>query len=253
MSARHTDALATVRRHYPDAIPTQEATQRMLDLLDREYAMPCGRLLLADSICADDVNSVEYPPAAAAMVGPFKLGGLNGFPHAGLTGMGAFAGHVPDSGGIVIYHAPHIGVSEAGELGVIRRPGQSRVSGCCGAARAALARLESGALVESRPDELDYQQGTVEQVLLRQRERILTAADRLKEATEVMYEAIAERIDLLVSRTSFPARYLVRFGGILINGDDGAGSFSSARRVLLTDLVTGEVRDLQPALREPTA
>lgn len=248
MPARPVDALAAVRRHYPDAVPTQEATQRLLDLLDREYGMPCGRLLLADSICADDVNSVEYPPAAAAMVGPFKLGGLNGFPHAGLTGMGAFAGHVPDDGGIVIYHAPHIGVSEAGEVGMIRRPSQSRATGCCGAARAALARLESGAITAARPDDLDYQQGTVEQVLLRQRDRILASADRLKEATEVMYEAIAERIDLLVSRTRFPARYLVRFGGILINGDDGAGSFSSARRVLLTDLSTGEVRDLRPAL-----
>jgi hypothetical protein len=248
MPASPATVLPAVRRHYPDAIPTQEATQRLLDLLEREYAMPGGRLLLADSVCADDVNSVEYPAAAAAMVGPFKLGGLNGFPHAGLTGMGAFASHVPDGGGIIIYHAPHIGVSESGDLGVIRRPGQSRATGCCGAARAAVAKLESGAISGGRPDDLDYQQGTVELVLLRQQDRILAAADRLKEATEVMYEAIAERIDLLVSRTSFPARYLVRFGGILINGDDGAGSFSSARRVLLTDLATGEERDLRPAL-----
>lgn len=247
MPIQPADALAAVRRHYPDAITTQDATQRLLDLLESEYRLSSHHLLLADSICADDVNSVEYPPAASAMVGPFKLGGLNGFPHAGLTGMGAFASHVPDGGGIIVYHAPHIGVSESGDLGVIRRPGQSRATGCCGAARAALARLESGTISGER-DDLDYQQGTVELVLLRQKERILAAADRLKEATEVMYEAIAERIDLLVARTNFPARYLVRFGGILINGDDGAGSFSSARRVLLSDLSTGEVRDLQPAL-----
>lgn len=242
------DALAAVRRHYPDAITTQDATQRLLDLLASEYGLPSHRLLLADSICADDVNSVEYPSAATTMVGPFKLGGLNGFPHAGLTGMGAFASHVPDGGGIIVYHAPHIGVSESGALGVIRRPGQSRATGCCGAARAALARLEAGSISGERPDDLDYQQGTVELVLLRKKDRILAAADRLKEATEVMYEAIAERIDLLVSRTTFPARYLVRFGGILINGDDGAGSFSSARRVLLTDLTTGAHRDLKSAL-----
>lgn len=248
MSLSPADALSVVRRHYADALTTQEATERLLHLLEREYGLPCPRLLLADSICADDVNSVEYPPAAAAMVGPFKLGGLNGFPHAGLTGMAAFAGHVPDGGGIVIYHAPHIGVSGDGTLGMIRRPGQQRTTGCCGAARAALARLEAGAIAEARPDDLDYQQGTVEQVLLRGRDRILAAPDRLKEATEVMYEGIAERIDLLVARTTFPAHYVVRFGGILINGDDGMGSFSSARRVLLTDATTGETRDLLPAL-----
>lgn len=242
------EAIAVVRRHYPDAQTTQEATERLLHFLEREYGLPTARLLLADSICADDLNSVEYPPAASAMVGPFKLGGLNGFPHAGLTGMAAFAGHVPDGGGVVIYHAPHIGVSADGAIGVIRRPGQQRTTGCCGAARAALARLEAGAISAARPDDLDYQQGTVEQVLFQGRDRILGAADRLKEATEVMYESIAERVDLLVSRTTFPARYVIRFGGVLINGDDGMGSFSSARRVLLTDATTGETTDLRGAL-----
>lgn len=236
--------LAIVRQHYPEAITTADAVDRMLDLMRAEYALEPEQLLLADSICSDDVNSIEYPRRAFDMLGPFRMGGLNGFPHAGLTGMGAFAGHVPDEGAVVIYHAPHVGISRDGVLGSIRRKGQHKESGCCGAARAALAKLQAGTLVEGPPSELDYQQETIEQLFLRCRERILGAAVPLREATEVMYEAIAERIDLLTSRTTFPARYLVRFGGILVNGDPDMGSFSVARRLVVTDLQSGAERDV---------
>ena len=51
-------------------------------------------------------------------------------------------------------------------------------------------------------------------------------------------------IDLLVGRTRFPARWVVRFGGILVNGDGDMGSFSVARRLLLTDQQSGVTRDL---------
>lgn len=238
------EALAAVRRHYPEALTTDEAVHRLLDLLAEEHGVDARRVLLADSICSDDVNSIEYPERARAMLGPFRLGGLDGFPHAGLTGMGAFAGHVPDDGAVVIYHAPHIGVSRDGTVGVILRAGQHARTGCCGAARAALAKLEAGTLVPGAPSELDYQQETIEQLFLRERARILAAPDRLREATEVMQEAIATRIDLLVARTRFPARWLVRFGGILVNGDADMGSFSAARRVIVTDLRTGEERDV---------
>jgi hypothetical protein len=241
--AADAEALAAVRRHYPEAITTDEAVHRLLDLLAADYGLAPSQVLLADSICSDDVNGIEYPERARAMLGPFRLGGLDGFPHAGLTGMAAFAGHVPDDGAVVIYHAPHVGVARDGTLGMILRVGQHARTGCCGAARAALAKLEAGTLVARPPSELDYQQETIEQLLLREQARILAAPDRLVEATEVMYEAIAARIDLLVGRTRFPARWLVRFGGILVNGDADMGSFSAARRLVITDLRTGEERN----------
>ena len=243
------EALAAVRRHYPGAVTTDEAVHRLLDVVRRECGLDAAQLLLADSICSDDVNSIEYPERAAQMLGPFRLGGLDGFPHAGVTGMGAFAAHVPDGGGVVIYHAPHIGVGRDGTLGMILRPGQHARSGCCGAARAALAKLQAGTLVEATPSDMDYQQGTIEQFLLAARARILGAADPLKEATEVMYEAIATRIDALVARTTFPARWVILFGGILVNGDADMGSYSAARRVVARELGTGAERDLLPLLR----
>jgi len=241
-------ALDIVRSHYPEAETTGVAVDRLLDLMKSEYSLVPSQLLLADSICSDDVNSIEYPPRAFEMVGPFKLGGLDGFPHAGLTGMGAFASHVPDGGAVVVYHAPHIGVSRDGSLGVIRRVGQDRPSGCCGAARAALAKLQAGTIVPSAPSPLDYQQETIEQLFLTEGPRILNAAVPLQEATEVMYEAIAARIDLLVQRTKIPARWLVLFGGILVNGDHDAGSFSVLRRLIVRDLHSGESRDWSAAM-----
>lgn len=242
-------ALAAVRTHYPDAETTGDAVDRLLDLLSREYALDASQLLLADSICSDDVNSIEYPPRAFEMAGPFKLGGLDGFPHAGITGMGAFASHVPDDGAVVVYHAPHIGVSRDGSLGLIRRIGQQRLSGCCGAARAALAKLQKGDIIPSAPSDLDYQQDTIEQLFLAEEARIVDAAQPLQEATEVMYEAIAARIDLLVARTVFPARWLVLFGGILVNGDHDAGSFSVMRRLIVRDLQSGQSRDWTATMR----
>ena len=104
--------------------------------------------MLADSICSDDLNTIEYPKRAYEMLGPFKLGGLDGFPFAGLTGMSAFAHHVPADGAVFVFHGPHIGVSREGDTGVILRPGQTHHSACCaGAIRAVINKMTSGAIV----------------------------------------------------------------------------------------------------------
>ncbi|MCU0649698.1 MAG: hypothetical protein MUF00_17040 [Gemmatimonadaceae bacterium] len=243
------DALAAVRRHYPDALPTGVAVDRLLSLLHARYALAPGDVLLADSVCADDVNSMEYPASAAAMRGPFKLGGLDGFPFVGVTGMGAYAAHVPAHGAFFIYHAPHIGVSRSGVLGEIQRVGQTAPSGCCGAARAALAKLRAGAIVPGDITELDYQQNVLEQVLLAEQARILAADDPLKEATEVMQSAISTRVDALIARTRFNGRYLIVMGAVLINGDHDMGSYTTLRRLVATDLATGLQTDLADAYR----
>jgi hypothetical protein len=245
--------LATVRRHYPDAHSTVESVERHLDLFHRRFGLHAGDILLADSICSDDVNSIEYPKRAFEMPGPFKLGGLDGFPFVGLTGMGAFAAHVPDAGAVFVYHAPHIGVSKDGTVGTILRTGQSVPSGCCGACRAALAQLQAGAIRPGEVDELDYQQHTLEQLLLAQAARITAAPNPLMEATEVIGEAITARLDLLVSRTTYRARYLILSGAILINGDHDMGSFTAPRRLIATDLRAGVTEDLLGSYLDGTA
>jgi len=236
--------LEVVRRHYPDAITTVESVDRLFDLLHRRFGLSPSQIMLADSVCSDDVNIIEYPKRAYEMLGPFKMGGLDGFPFTGITGMGAFAAHVPDDGAVFVYHAPHIGVSKDGSVGTILRKGQTRPSGCCGACRAALAKLQAGTIVAGEITELDHQQNTIEQILLRSAERILGAKNPLMEATEVMHEAIMQRIDLLSSKTKYNARYRILMGAILINGDHDMGSFTAVRRLCATNLATGETECL---------
>lgn len=234
--------LNIVRQHYPNAIATGNSVDILFDIVKRELNLEPHQLMHADSICSDDINSIEYPERARTMLGPFNMGGLNGFPFTGLTGMGAFAGHVPVDGAVFIFYAPHIGITKHGALGEVHRVGQNTTTGCCGAARAALAKLMADEIVENHVTELDHQQNTIEQIFLRSKDRIKKAEIPLKEATEVMYEAIDERICLLLSHTKYPCRYAILGGSILINGDHDMGSFAVLKRFDIVDLETKEVR-----------
>lgn len=244
----HESILSTTQKYFPNAMTTTDAVNKMFALLQEHYQLAPHQLMHADSICSDDVNAMEYPPEAHGMLGPFNMGGLNGFPFTGLTGMGAFAKHVPEDGAVFIYYAPHIGITKDGSVGAINRVGQSQPSACCGAAKAALGKLLNDEIQPGNITELDYQFNTIEQIFLRQQERIRTAAHPLIEATNVMYEAINERIQLLADRTNYPCRYLILMGGILINGDHDLGSFNSCQRFDVIDLPTRQATNLMPLL-----
>src|SRR5688572_12772778 len=142
--------LRIVRQFYPNALTTLDTVNRLFDFLEEKYDIDPFQIMLADSICSDDVNSIEYPARAAEMLGPFKMGGLNGFPFTGLTGMAAFASHIPEDGAVFIYYAPHIGISKDSVPGQIYRMGQTKPSGCCGAARAALQKLIDDQIISGK-------------------------------------------------------------------------------------------------------
>lgn len=230
--------LDIVRQHYPNALPSSEFITTMYAQLKERYDLSPAQLLLAHSICSDDVNNIEYPEEGRAMLGPFNLGGLDGYPFAGLTGMAAFANHVPEAGAAFVFYAPHIGLNQHGELGKIRRVGQSADSGCCGAALAALNKLKMGVIQPGPKDDIDYQQQTIEQLLYAQKDRILAAEFPLREATDVIYEASEARIDELVAKTSFMGRYVLVMGAIIINTDWQSGSFLQLRRYCIFETKT---------------
>jgi len=241
-------SLDVIRTRYPNALSTADTVDRLLDLMDARLAVPPSRIMFGDSICSDDLNAIEYPRRAFDMLGPFKMGGLDGFPFAGLTGMSAFAHHVPDDGAVFLFHGPHIGVSKSGDTGVILRPGHRRHSACCGAIRAAVEKLKTAAIRAGELTELDYQQNVLEQLLLQQRERILSSRCAMAESTEVVYGAIEQRIDVLAARTTYPCRHLVIMGGVLINSDHDVGSFCCFRRLIHVDLETRQEEDWLPEL-----
>jgi hypothetical protein len=152
--------------------------------------------------------------------------------------MGAFASHVPDDGAVFIYYGPHIGITKEGTIGEIHRIGQSKNSGCCGAAKGALGKLVNNQITAGNITELDYQMNTLEQILYDERARVLNAQTPLFEATEVIYEAIDKRIGELVSATNYKCKYVILVGAILINSDSDMGSFTEIRRFEVIDLAT---------------
>jgi hypothetical protein len=237
-------SIASVRKWYPKAMTSVDTVNRLLDTIEKHLALKPGQLMHADSMCCDDVNAIQYPPRAYEMLGPFHLGGLNGFPFAGLTGMGAFAHHVPEDGAVVIFYAPHIGITKEGRIGEISRVGQGKSSACCGAAKGALEKLINGQIIEGNVTALDFQMNTIEQIFLHNRDRILNAESRIFEATEVMYEAIDSRIEVLVKATGYPCKYVVLAGGIFINGDKDMGSFCQYKRLEYINTETNERKNL---------
>nr|MBK9653299.1 hypothetical protein [Bacteroidota bacterium] len=233
------DKLAIIRQHYPNANTTIDSVNNFIDFVESQLDLEPSQVMLADSICSDDVNSIQYPVRTQEFLGPFKMGGLDGFPFTGLTGMGAFASHVPDEGAVAIYYGPHIGITKDGTIGEIHRHGQAKNSGCCGAAKGALNKLTNKLITEGKVTELDYQMNTIEQILFNGSERILSAKFPLKEATEVIYEAIDKRMEELVAGTKYNCKFLILLGAIHINSDSDVGSFNEARKFIVIDLKTG--------------
>jgi hypothetical protein len=230
------EKLELVRQYYPNAITTIDSVNMVIDYFENVLDTEPSTIMLADSICSDDVNSIQYPARTAEFLGPFKMGGLDGFPFTGLTGMAAFASHVPDEGAVFIYYGPHIGITKEGSIGEINRFGQQLPTSCCGAAKGALHKLIDKLIEPGNITEIDYQMNTIEQILLGHQHRILSATMPLIEATEVMYEAIDERINKLVADTEFHCNYIILMGAILINSDSDMGSFTSTRRFEVIDI-----------------
>jgi len=234
------EKLRIIQQYYPNARTTIDSVNQFIDFIEHELDLEPAQVMLADSICSDDVNSIQYPARTQEFLGPFKMGGLDGFPFTGLTGMGAFASHVPDEGAVAIYYGPHIGITKNGTIGEIHRHGQSKNSGCCGAAKGALNKLTNNLITAGSITELDYQMNTIEQILFTEKDRIFTSKIPLKEATEVIYEAIDKRIEELVAGTKYNCKYLLLFGAILINSDSDMGSFNETRKFDVLNLKTGE-------------
>lgn len=234
------DKLAVIHQYYPNANTTIDGVNTFIDFVENVLDIEPSQVMIADSICSDDVNSIQYPARMQEFLGPFKMGGLDGFPFTGLTGMAAFASHVPDEGAVAIYYGPHIGITKNGSIGEIHRHGQSKNSGCCGAAKGALHKLTNNLIIEGHLADIDYQMNTIEQILFQANDRILSAQMPLKEATEVIYEAIDKRIEELVAATKYNCKYLILNGAIHINSDSDVGSFSESRKFDVINLTTGE-------------
>lgn len=228
---------ALVKQHYPNAVTQTEFRQRVQAVLP-EHPFPQDKVLLVTSVCADDIvaeneskqDANERCPTSSIrkglendFLGPFSMGGLAGLPYSGLTGMKTVGSHIPDEGSVLIAYGPHIGFSDEGVLGDLRRPGKRDMSHACGALLQAVEHFESSPDYQPADNDDDVEQMTLERRLLPYRPRILGAEKgppRLKEATGCAYNIIHGLIDryLYIQKAAFSkCEYVVLVGGIIIN------------------------------------
>ena len=224
-----------VKEYFPNAMDAKDTSIHYLGLMQMEHQIDISKVLMATSVCSDDIN-VPSTTFFNVLFGPFIMGGLGGLPFAGQTGMTAFAHHIPDEGSAFIFYGPHIGLTIEGDLGKMYRPRQEQMGNSCGALMLALSRFQDSSY---KPvfNEDDYQQMNLEKRLLPHRERILDSDNPEKEITEVTYEIIHQRIhDYLRScKDEFHIEKIALLGGIIINTDYGLDDYFNARNFEIID------------------
>ena len=47
---------------------------KLIDFIDDELDIDPSSVMLADSICSDDIKSISYPPRAMELFAPFRVG-----------------------------------------------------------------------------------------------------------------------------------------------------------------------------------
>ena len=117
----------TVRITYSDAVSAQSFGD-YTKLFLKNLGYSANNTLMSLSVCSDDINAPmfvdeknlgQHPLSLNEYLGPFMSGGLAGYPHTGITGLGAYASHVTDTGALFVINMPHIGISSNGTVGSI--------------------------------------------------------------------------------------------------------------------------------------
>jgi len=178
----------TVRVTYSDAVSAQSFGD-YTKLFLKNLGYSANNTLMSLSVCADDINAAnfvdednlgQHPLSLNEYLGPFMSGGLAGYPHTGITGLGAYASHVTDTGNLFVLNMPHIGISSNGTVGSIIRRGQTTQNTSCGAVLAAITWVAANAGLPTFPSvafpDNDYQQFYLTNILASVTNRALLAA-----------------------------------------------------------------------------
>lgn len=214
-----------VYKKFPMAMNARDTSIHFMGLLKQKHHFDISRMLLATSLCADEINN-EDTSFFGVLNGPFLMGGLAGIPFTGVTGMTAFSHHIPKDGSALIFYGPHIGVTHEGELGQAWRPGQDKPGKSCGALMNALTRLQDEKY-QPEMDEYDYQQYYLEKSLIEHREEIMGAENPGLRITELTYELIDQLIHEYIDRTrkEFHIKRMALLGGIILNTGYGLDDY----------------------------
>jgi hypothetical protein len=208
----------TIEKEFPGALPYSVAIDSLLDHLSRK-GITADQILWGQSTCVDDITNTKDKLIHPEIKGPFTFGGLGGLPFTGITGVDAFAHHVPEEGTALLFVGPHIGYSTEG-WGKILRHGQHHSSTCCGALVAALNKLQKNEIKADSISEADYQEQVIEQLALRHKDEILAAKDPLVVLTKaVVKEAQQKMIEYARKVRERHFAYAVVVVGVIVNTD----------------------------------
>ncbi len=198
-----TSYTSTVRVTYPNAVSAQ-AFGEYNKLFLKNLGYSANDTLMSLSVCSDDINAPmfvdednlgQHPLSLNEYLGPFISGGLAGYPHTGITGLGAYASHVTDTGNLFVMNMPHIGISSNGTVGSIIRKGQTGQNTSCGAVLAAIGWVGANAGLPSQANFVDdYQQFFITNILASVGNRALLSAAtgnpaKMVVATEILRAA----------------------------------------------------------------
>eukprot|EP00640_Fibrocapsa_japonica_P003496 CAMPEP_0113937970 /NCGR_PEP_ID=MMETSP1339-20121228/4432_1 /TAXON_ID=94617 /ORGANISM="Fibrocapsa japonica" /LENGTH=307 /DNA_ID=CAMNT_0000940893 /DNA_START=48 /DNA_END=971 /DNA_ORIENTATION=- /assembly_acc=CAM_ASM_000762 len=239
-----------VQSKFSGAFTNEDLTTRIVSCLAGK-GFTAENTLLCTSLCCDELARQLEDDFVNVYGNNFSLGGLSGFPFAGLTGFGAMAAHIPDDGFCLIVYGPHVGVSSGGIVGKVERNGIELVDNCCGSAIAASNYLrgitDGGAPLTTKIQSFtDFQQNAVQELILPHGKRLAAAYDRMVELPYALYESSDILMREIIQNGSLTKKGTAILGGIQINTGPGTPDYFKPLRFDYLDNQGRVVEDLLP-------
>jgi hypothetical protein len=233
-ASKETEAI--IQKEFPGAMTGFEFSDSIIHYLNSKYAITSDKMLLGVSTCVDDIIYTKNFHLHPEIKGPFHLGGLAGLPFTGISGLEAFAHHIPDSGTMILLVEPHIGYSEKGGWGNVLRHEQHEASSCCGALMGTLGKLQKGTLKADITED-DYQGGKIAELALKHKKEILASPNPIIELTRVTSASADEQIIAHVLDVSMEhVKYIVVITGVMINTDFSFSDYQYVDHIMIYDV-----------------
>lgn len=241
-----------IREEFPGAMRMSVFADTMIRYVGKKYGVQPASMLLGTSTCVDDIIYTKDFHAHPEIKGPFHLGGLAGLPFTGISGLEAFAHHIPEEGAMILLVEPHIGISAQKGWGTVLRHGQEEASSCCGALIGAINSLAGGSLTGEITEE-DYQEDKIGAIALRHGDEIKKASLPSLAFTRIMSAEAEEQIMSYVSKVKLShIRYIFIITGVLINTDFQYADYQYVEHFMVFDVARNTfVEDLHRPFSKP--